>query len=288
MTAPPLITRAKPWDHFPSRLYEDDRYLQFSAEAGLALHRLYIACDRHGHFAAGEHVLPGVFRLRRDIDTEAVWSELLSAGADTDAGPLVEQFVSTEGLRCGRLVDYDIDSPRQVVEKRKKSDYQPVQTSSNQFKPVQTSSNKLSTCAREETETEIETETPPSGGDIAGAPTHTREDGSALGDPAKQWLHHRIAITKGRGDFTATWARGVELHGPELERLQSKPGFSAAVQKMLRMPDSRWGKTLRGGIGLLRSMVANHIPDEEDRASPVDQHFTKPLSREEFDRCETL
>lgn len=108
--------------------------------------------------------------------------------------------------------------------------------------------------------------TPPKGDHQAEhhQPLGTHSDGSdrvypGLGPAAIRWLEHRAEVSKRHGYAFATVAEAEDINGSQLLRMQQKPGFDDCVDKMLRLDDARWGKSLRGGIAYLARMVHDWI-----------------------------
>lgn len=99
----------------------------------------------------------------------------------------------------------------------------------------------------------------------------------SLSPPAVRWLEHRVKVTRNHGNAFACVDEADDLHGPALSRLQQAPGFEECVDKMLAMPEARWGKTLRAGMAYLERMVAEWIPDKGNGdASAAQRHLCPP------------
>lgn len=251
------MSRRKPWSHFPDRIYDDERYLSLDDTAALGFHRMHIKCDRHGRGIAGDHALAGAVRTSPD--------KARHIRTCLDAAGLVRLFTSAEGLLCYEIADYDRDAPAGTLKNRKASDHERPAVSG----PVETNPDR----APEEIEIEIETEieTTPSACETRAptreAPTHTdgpdtKQDPAQLSPAARSWLEHRVEVTRRNGHAMATMGEAEDLLGFPLRALQRKPGFAESVAKMLALPDSKWGRSLRAGFAYLERMVADYIPEQ--------------------------
>ncbi len=99
----------------------------------------------------------------------------------------------------------------------------------------------------------------------------------ALSPPAVAWLTHRVDVCQRHGHSFATLGEADDLHGHTMRRLQRSPGFGASVEKMLKIPDDRWGKSMRGGIAYLERMVHDWIaPTEKPAIDPRQAHLCQP------------
>lgn len=89
-----------------------------------------------------------------------------------------------------------------------------------------------------------------------------------LGPAALRWLQHRAEVSKRHGYQFATIGEAEDLQGAQLRRMQEKPGFDDCVDKMLRLDDARWGKSLRGGVAYLARMVHDWIKPSKGNGKP--------------------
>jgi hypothetical protein len=92
-----------------------------------------------------------------------------------------------------------------------------------------------------------------------------------------KWLERRVEITSRYagvlGDRATLMAQADDLHGHTLRRLQRGEHFAACVEKVLSMPDQRWGKSLNGGIRYLETVVHSYIPEAPGNGNGQQSHM---------------
>jgi len=256
---------------------------------------LWVISDSHGRFCAGPNGLRvelGCFTEDLDLHLERLKG--------------LVQLYTVDGQRYGYLIGYEDDLPDTMINRRGDSALPaPPETTDNTDCALtahslitdcdlsaQSVSSKLTNSAPERREEKRRTEE--RGG--ARAHTHvaqtvpTQAPGSNAPPPfsedAEMWLKHRVKVAKRHGYAFATMGEAIDVHGEELRRLQSKPGFGDAVRAMLQKPDSKWGKRMSSGIALLRSIVADYVPSDQDgkhrQAHLCDDNMTREQYREVY------